>query len=612
MTKKKLKRFKHSTFDTSKFLLLFVSFVEGAALMVTEILGAKIMAPVFGTSLYVWSSTLGVSLGALALGYYIGGILSKKYPGYKTLFYILVVASVLTVVMPYWASKVMSITNTLDVRTGSLVSLVAYLMLPMMLMATTSPLIIQLLNKSLSQAGEISGKIYAISTVGGIMATFLSGLYLIPFLGIRNSALITGVVLLISVLVYFIYQWNNQKSIFIPHQAVIKTRLKKAKLKTAIGIALPLLLIISFIEGGSVMIIEIIGAKILAMYYGSSLIIWSEVLGVTLLALAVGYYLGGYISNKVKSPLALFTILMVGGFWAMFAPLIGTSIMRQFEPLGVQWAAFCSILLILFPSVSCMGMVSPIIIQFINKSKADTGRSAGKIYAISTIGGILATLFAGFWLIPTMGIKSSSFMVGGLLFFIGFIYMMPRKKLVTLLSSVIALLIIILFYPKPKNSESIEIKYNKVGLLGEWTVVDYLVEYNPQDNTKKIERNLLLNGIDQTKSQVGFEPLSLWSYPHKLGAYSSIKPAGSEALLLGMGGGSIAHELVSMGHNLDIVELDANAIPIARKYFNYDDTKSTIFIDDARHFVNQCQKKYDVIVIDVLQGEVQAGACIFN
>ena len=71
-------------------------------------------------------------------------------------------------------------------------------------------------------------------------------------------------------------------------------------------------------------------------------------------------------------------------------------------------------------------------------------------------------------------------------------------------------------------------------------------------------------------------PLSLWTYPHKIAAYASMKPSGSKALLLGMGGGSIALELLVMGFDLDIVELDERIGHIAETYFQYDPKSSDL------------------------------------
>jgi len=364
-----------------------------------------------------------------------------------------------------------------------------------------------------------------------------------------------------------------------------------------------LLLLVSFIEGGSVMIVELLGAKIIAPYYGTSLYVWSSVLGVTLGALALGYFFGGQISRKYPAERSLFIVLLLGGFFTVIAPLIAPKILVITDSLGVKMGSLVSVLLYLFAPIVCLGSVSPIIIQLINENQEEAGKSAGTVYAISTVGGILATFLAGFYLIPTIGIHITAFTTGGLLGVITLLYFLYSKNKVLLLIIVFMALITIVFIPSKKISDNTRIVYASTGILGEWTVLDF-GKWKVKDNNQ-IERRLLLNGIDQTYTQIGYEPLSLWKYPHKIAAYASMKPSGSKALLLGMGGGSIAFELLAMGMDLDIVELDERINYIAKEYFNYDPTSSNLFIDDARHFIRNTKEKYDVVVIDLVLGEVQ-------
>lgn len=364
-----------------------------------------------------------------------------------------------------------------------------------------------------------------------------------------------------------------------------------------------ILLLISFIEGGSVMIVELLGAKIIAPYYGTSLYVWSSVLGVTLGALALGYFMGGQISRKYPGEKNLFVVLLFGGFFTAIAPLIAPKILLLTDSLGVRMGSLVSVFLYLMGPITCLGSVSPIIIQLINKTQEDAGKSAGTVYAISTVGGIIATFLAGFYLIPTIGIKITAFITGGLLGVIALIYFLASKNKNMLVIVVSMVLVTVVIYPSKKTSENIRVVYSSTGVLGEWTVLDF-GQWQVEENNQ-IERKLLLNGIDQTYTQIGFEPLSLWRYPHKIAAYASMKPEGSRTLLLGMGGGSLAFELLAMGMDLDIVEMDVRIKYIAKEYFKYDPTSSNLIIDDARHFMRTTKEKYDIVVIDLLFGEIQ-------
>lgn len=383
-----------------------------------------------------------------------------------------------------------------------------------------------------------------------------------------------------------------------------KNRTKEANpVKLIRKLPIYLLLAISFIEGGSVMVVELLGAKIIAPYYGTSLYVWSSVLGVTLGALALGYFLGGQISRKYPGEKNLFIILLLGGFFTAIAPLIAPKILLLTATLGVRLGSLVSVFLYLLVPITCLGSVSPIIIQLINKDQEEAGKSAGTVYAISTVGGILATFLTGFYLIPTIGIKITAFITGGLLGTIAAYYFLISKNKRFLFIFIIMILAVVSLRPTEKTSYNFQKVYSSTGVLGEWTVLD-IGPWWIEDKSQ-IKRTLLLNGIDQTYTLIGSSPLSLWLYPHKIAAYASMKPEGSKALLLGMGGGSIAFELLALGIDLDIVEIDERINFIAQEYFNYVPKSSNLYIDDARHFIRMTKEKYDIVVIDLLLGEVQ-------
>ena len=377
-----------------------------------------------------------------------------------------------------------------------------------------------------------------------------------------------------------------------------------SKAKSKLALPVKLLLFISFLEGGAVMIIELLGAKIIAPYYGVSLYVWSSVLGVTLGALAIGYFLGGIISRKFPNEGSLFTVILLGAFFTALAPITAPKIMMFTESMGVKMGSLISVLLYLLVPVACFGAVSPIIIQLVSRTAEHPGKTAGTVYAVSTVGGILATFLTGFYLIPTIGIKLTAFITGGVLAAIALVYFLMARRTEMLALIAIMLFVMIAIAPSTKKfSAHARVSYQSVGILGEWTVLETGDLTDPA--AQNIEKRLLLNGITQTYTQSGFEPLSLWTYPHKIGCYSGLKPAGSKALLLGMGGGSIAFEILAMGMDLDIVELDSRIEHIASKYFNYDTTSAKMHIDDARHYIRRTKEKYDLVIIDLLLGEVQ-------
>ncbi len=111
--------------------LFLTLLVEGGALMAVELLGAKLVAPFYGNSLYVWTSVLGVTVLALTLGYYLGGILSEKHAKSGMLFSIVAVSAVLVFALPHSSKLFMSFTSGMDLKMGIIVTCILFLLPPL-------------------------------------------------------------------------------------------------------------------------------------------------------------------------------------------------------------------------------------------------------------------------------------------------------------------------------------------------------------------------------------------------------------------------------------------------------------------------------------------------
>jgi predicted membrane-bound spermidine synthase len=181
-------------------LLLYyaVSFLEGSAVMACELAGAKLIAPFYGNSLYVWSSVLGTTLGGLTAGYYLGGIISEKPQVRKYLIFILLISTLLMVLTPAISSIIMNLTISLSVQLGSLLSCLVFIFPVLLCFGMVSPVIIRIVSSDVTRVGKKAGTVYAISTVGGLIMTFSMGFYFIPTLGLKMSCYLTAILLAIA------------------------------------------------------------------------------------------------------------------------------------------------------------------------------------------------------------------------------------------------------------------------------------------------------------------------------------------------------------------------------------------------------------------------------
>jgi predicted membrane-bound spermidine synthase len=346
---------------------------------------------------------------------------------------------------------------------------------------------------------------------------------------------------------------------------------------------------------------ELIGAKEVAPYFGSSLYVWAAVLGVTLAALMTGYYTGGWLSHRFRSPQLISGVLAAAGMLLAVMPLTGPRIMELTLGMGVRSGTTLSLLLFMFPPLMLMGMSSPIIIAQLNERIETSGLSAGSVYAISTLGGIVATFATGFYLLPELGLRVPAALFGGALAvaaLVGAIRAHRAAAFALLLPAAIPLLLATA--EQRASSEHFEVKYHSEGILGQLRVVDQ--PYYTKTHGWQPGRSLMVNNTIQTILDLRNPAYTLWDWAYYFPLAVSIYPKGSDALLLGLGGGTLVKQLQRLGFHVEAVELDTRIRDVAREYF-FVDPEVPVVIDDARHFINTTDRRYDVIAVDLFHNE---------
>lgn len=363
------------------------------------------------------------------------------------------------------------------------------------------------------------------------------------------------------------------------------------------------LFFLAFIEGGAVMCVELCSAKILSPYFGTSVYVWAAVLGITLTALMLGYYLGGYLSAKNKSVNLIFWMMLVGGCLLSLTPFISGKILPITIQFNLLLGTVISLLSFLFFPLVLFGATSPLLINYLTKQADESGKSSGTVYSVSTFGGIITTFLVGFYTLPTFGIQKTLYFYGLLVVVSSIIIAWLSKKQVVgkprndgnnkmmFLFLAVALLS---YNFKPKNSP--EIIYQSDGILGELKVVDRMY------GGGKVYREMMVNNISQTIMDKENLNVSFWNYvgvlTYNLESYSK----GKKALLLGLGGGTLYKQLQQKGFEVDVVEIDSRIEQVAKKYFHIE-KELNVVVDDARHYIRTTKKKYDVVIYDLYHSE---------
>ena len=181
--------------------LYALTFVGGAASLGGEIAAARLLAPWFGDSTLIWANTIGVVLVALSVGYWLGGRMADRDPELRRLALIILAAAAVFALLPFVARPFLRVSvDALDsvsagAFVGSLVAVMVLLAVPMLLLGMISPFVVKLAIRSVEEAGKVTGRLYAVSTLGSLAGTFLSSLLLIPFVGTRRTFLIFALAL---------------------------------------------------------------------------------------------------------------------------------------------------------------------------------------------------------------------------------------------------------------------------------------------------------------------------------------------------------------------------------------------------------------------------------
>ncbi|MGD0468583.1 MAG: fused MFS/spermidine synthase [Terriglobales bacterium] len=173
----------------------------------------------------------------------------------------------------------------------------------------------------------------------------------------------------------------------------------------------------AFLVGGVLMGFEMLGSRYLFPYFGGGMGTWAGLISTVLVALTIGYLVGGAIVDRYPSPRVIAVSIAAAAVYLALIPLtadrVTSSILRSVGegPSGVLLAS--SVLLLL--PLSLLGTLSPVAVRLLIRSTSETGRVAGLVYGISTIGNVFGTLFTTFALIPTIGSRSITYLFAGIL-----------------------------------------------------------------------------------------------------------------------------------------------------------------------------------------------------
>ena len=356
----------------------------------------------------------------------------------------------------------------------------------------------------------------------------------------------------------------------------------------------------ALLSGGLVMVIEVLGSRVIGPFFGVSLYVWTSLITVTLLALALGYAVGGWLADRGRSADQLYGVLMLAGFATLLIPVARAPVLAACAPLGLRLGSLTATLLLFGPSLFLLGCVSPYLVRLAAQDLARLGRTVGTLYALSTAGSVIGTVLTGFVLIAWLGADDIFRLAAGLLLALAASYfVLVRRRWLALAALAAPLLVGSPGVPtemRMPDGTTIEQVADAQSFYGRIKIVDY--RFGDLHTREMTIDGLVQGGIDVTSG------LSIYEYAYLLQYLPvALHPEGRSCLVVGIGAGIVPRWYSQRGIATDAVDIDPEVVEMAREHFAFA-IGGEVHLADARAFLAARGKRYDYLIIDVFNGDV--------
>lgn len=344
-----------------------------------------------------------------------------------------------------------------------------------------------------------------------------------------------------------------------------------------------------FLAGASVMMLQLVGTRVIGPHFGLGLFVWTSLIAVTLLSLGLGYWYGGILADRYPNRICFAAVLLAAALAVALIAPIRRPVLEMGWSFGLRTGSLVSSSLLFAPSLTLLGMVSPLAIRLEAVNEEEVGRTAGTLYAISTAGSVFGVLLAGFLLIPSLRIPTVLALIACALVVASLLAVGPVfRKAVAFSALLIGLGSVLLAWPTPKPAALLA-QRNYQG--ADLRVVEY-------------EGDRLLFVNQAVQSGIDAQGRALEKYIYILGARVLMaRPEAKDAAVVGVGAGGIVPLLEGHGIKAECVDLVSEVIDLARSYFGFKQPSSQVHLMDGRVYLKQNPGRFDLVVMDVFQGD---------
>jgi predicted membrane-bound spermidine synthase len=358
-----------------------------------------------------------------------------------------------------------------------------------------------------------------------------------------------------------------------------------------------------FTAGMTSLAVELLASRLLGNVFGTSNLVWANIIGLILVYLTAGYFIGGRWADRSPNPGTFYSLMVWAAFTACLVPLVAQPVLRfaakaveNFDA-AVMGGSFLSVLVLFAVPVTLLGCVSPFAIRLALTDSRHAGQVSGRMYAISTLGSIVGTFAPTLWLVPSIGTLRSFLLFGGLLMLIAFIglWFADRRRALLLLWMPLVIAVLAGFGLAGPIKPT-------AGLITERESAYNFIQVVQRDDT----RYLLLNegqGIHSMYNPNQLETFGTWDYFLAAPYFNDPPHAPSQVTSLGLVGlaaGTIARQYTAAYGPLPIdgIEIDPGIVDVGRRYFDMNEPNLNVIVQDGRWAMAHSTRRYSVVGVD--------------
>ena len=604
----------------SRRVVLALFYVSGIAGLIYQVLWLRRLSLVFGVTVYAASTVLAAFMAGLAIGSVLSSRILRRGLSPLAAFGVAeILVGITGLLSPFlldaasflYSALHSAAPDSLTVLTvARLISSFAILVLPTAMMGVTLPL----LSAAVSAPGKANGTsislLYAMNTLGAMTGTLLSGLILIPAIGIQRSFLLAAALNVVVGIVALVI--SKASSVYPPEGGHHQVEQGAHSIPVVSGFSRidqwPLWLVVA-VSGFASLGLEIVWFRLMLQFVIATTEAFTAMLATVLGGIAIGGLIAAWISRSPRDDYAALGVVqaLTGVASVGSMTFLLWTVEQGWRTMGL-WPA---VLLAILPPSIFMGIGFPLALgiagrRHVDDRQQDIARRIGVLYSLNVAGAIAGSLLAGFVLLPRLGSVNALIALAASFVASGLWLSLSRRRWIAAIAVVAAFAWLARDFPDPFKV-AIDRRYG-----------DQLLEFWRHEGAQtavsvrasQFQHVLYLDGLHQANDQpemvrlhraIGHLPMVLHGNPQ-------------EVLVVGMGGGATPGAVSQYPDaRVQIVELAEGVRQAAQlfKHVNYDllaQPNVTVRIDDGRNFLALTDRRYDVVTADIIQpGHAGAG-----